>query len=76
MGLVERDVTMNKYEKDEMRHWRKECYRTLRDAEQGTDKYFSSSNWERDADYVGRESAAVAMLAFAALALGLYCLGI
>lgn len=67
---------MNKYEQDEMRHWRKECYRTLRDAEQGMDAYMNSGKWEQDADRVGQESAAVAMIALAALALGLYCLGI
>lgn len=76
MGLAQRDVTMNKYETEEMRHWRKECYRSLRDAQQGVDQYFAGSEWERDADHVGRESAAVAMIAFTALALGLYCLGI
>lgn len=67
---------MNKYEQDEMRHWRKECYSSLRDAEQVMGQYWKSGKWERDADMVGRESAAIAMLAFTAMALGLYCLGI
>ncbi len=66
---------MNKYERDELKHWRKEFYRTLDEAEQATGQQWASSMWKEDADMVGKELAATCFLAFTMFAIGLYLLG-
>lgn len=67
---------MNKYEQDELKHWKKEFYRTLEEAEQATGQYWASSRWKDDADRVGQEAAAVCFLSFTAFAVGIYLLGL
>lgn len=65
---------MNKYEQDEMRHWRKECYRTLHDAEQVSPQPTDKMPW----GYVIADDTFVfaTLLGFIALALGLFCLSV
>jgi len=66
---------MNKYEQDELRHWKKEFYRTLEDAEQATGQPWASSSWKEASEEGRQDTLAVCFIAFAALAVSLYLLG-
>lgn len=67
---------MNKYEQDELNHWKKEFYRTLEEAEKATGEYWASNRWKEHADNVGQEAAAFCFLAFTALSIGIYLIGV
>ena len=63
---------MNKYEQDELKHWKKEFYRTLDEAEHATGEYWASAQWKEDADKLGEEIAALCFLVFTAVAVSVY----
>ena len=67
---------MNKYEQDELKHWRKESYRTLEDAERATGQPWASTRWKEEFEQVKIETRAVCFLAFAAFAVSIYLLGL
>ena len=62
---------MNKFEKDEMKHWKKEFYRTL----DGTSE-LKQAKWVDHAKYLGNEAAAVVILSLMAFSVGAYLLGL
>jgi hypothetical protein len=67
---------MNKFEKDEMKHWKKEFYRTLDEAERDLGTKFKQAKWVDHAKYLGSEAAAVVILSLVALSVGAYLLGL
>ena len=62
---------MNKFEKDEMKHWKKEFYRTLDAASE-----LKQAKWVDHAKYLGNEAAAVLILSLMAFSVGAYLLGL
>lgn len=67
---------MNGFEKEELKHWKKEFYRTLDEAEQDLNLKFSQAKWDDHAEFIGKEAAAVVILSLVALSVGTYLLGI
>lgn len=67
---------MNKYEKQEMRHWKKEFYRTLEEAQRATGQPWASTRWKEESEQAGADMLAVCFIASAALIVSLYLLGI
>jgi hypothetical protein len=66
---------MSRHIQDELKHWKKESYRTLEDAEQATGQPWASTGWKDATDIVDKELAATCFLAFTMFAIGLYILG-
>jgi hypothetical protein len=66
---------MSRHVQDELKHWRKESYRTLEDAEQATGQPWASSSWKEASEEGRQDTLAVCFIAFAALAISLYLLG-
>ena len=62
---------MNKFEKDEMKHWKKESYRTI----DGTNE-LKQAKWVDHAKYLGNEAAAVLLILLMAFSVGAYLLGL
>jgi hypothetical protein len=65
---------MNK--QDELKHWKKESYRTLDEAERDLGMKFEQAQWVDHAKYLGSETAAVVILSLVALSVGTYLLGL
>ena len=65
---------MNK--QDELKHWKKESYRTLDEAERDLGMKFEQAKWVDHAKYLGSETAAVVILSLVALSVGTYLLGL
>lgn len=65
---------MNK--QDELKHWKKESYRTLDEAERDLGMKFEQAKWVDHAKYIGSETAAVVILSLVALSVGTYLLGL
>jgi hypothetical protein len=65
---------MNK--QDELKHWKKEFYRTLDEAERDLGMKFKQAKWVDHAKYLGSETAAVVILSLVALSVGTYLLGL
>lgn len=66
---------MNKFEKAELKHWKKESYRTLSEAEHDRDMKLGQAQWVDHAEYLG-EVVAVVILSLVALSVGAYLLGL
>jgi len=66
---------MNKFEKDEMKHWKKDFYRTLDEAERDLGTEFKQAKWVDHAEYLG-EVVAVVILSLVTFSVGAYLLGL
>tara|TARA_R110000868_G_C10401195_1_gene721349 strand:- start:67 stop:264 length:198 start_codon:yes stop_codon:yes gene_type:complete len=64
---------MNK--QDELKHWKKESYRTLDEAERDLGMKFEQAKWDDHAEFIGGEAAAVVILSLVALSVGAYLFG-
>lgn len=67
---------MSDFERDELKHWKKESYRTLDEAERDLGMKFEQAKWVDHAKYLGSETAAVVILSLVALSVGTYLLGL
>ncbi len=66
---------MNKYEEQELKHWKKEFYRTLEEAQRATGQPWASTRWKEEAEELRVDTLAVCFIASAALVISLYLLG-
>jgi len=67
---------MSKYVEQELKHWRKESYRTLEEAQRATGQPWASTGWKEESEQVRQDTLAVCFIASAALVVSLYLLGV
>ena len=67
---------MSDSERDELKHWKKEFYRTLDEAERDLGTKFKQAKWVDHAKYLGIEAAAVLLILLVAFSVGAYLLGL
>jgi hypothetical protein len=66
---------MNGFDREELKHWKKEFYRTLDEAERDLGMKFKQAKWDDHAEFIGKEAASVVILSLVALSVGAYLLG-